>query len=295
MSKNVPKKKSGGQNAPISMESNFQKEAFKQAVLKAKDYIFEGDIIQAVLAQRLKFEITQDPFTIYRALRIINPSPYMYFLNFKNIQIVGASPEVLVRLENGRIESRPIAGTRPRGKDDKEDGELEKELLADQKELAEHIMLVDLGRNDLGRVSKVGTVVVNEKFLIERYSHVMHIVSNVRGILKEGKDCYDVLKATFPAGTLSGAPKIRAMEIIEELEPTRRGVYGGAVGYIGFDGNMDTAIAIRTLVIKGKNAYLGVGAGIVADSNPEREFEETLNKGKALLKAIDLGERRLEL
>ncbi|MFQ5672344.1 MAG: anthranilate synthase component I [Nitrospinales bacterium] len=276
-------------------ESNFAKEDFKQAVLKIKKYIVEGDVIQTVLAQRLKFEVTRDPFTIYRALRTINPSPYMYYLNFGDIRVVGSSPEVLVRQEGARVENRPIAGTRPRGLSEEEDLALERDLLSDEKELAEHIMLVDLGRNDLGRVAEVSSVEVNEKFVVERYSHVMHIVSNVRCLLKKGYDCFDVLKAAFPAGTLSGAPKIRAMEIIDELEPTRRGLYGGAVGYISFTGNMDTAIAIRTLVIKGQTAYLGVGAGIVADSDPEREFEETMNKGKALLKAIALAERGLVL
>jgi anthranilate synthase component 1 len=217
----------------------------------------------------------------------------MYYLKFGDLKIVGSSPEILVRLEDEKIEVRPIAGTRKRGKSEEEDRSLEKELLSDEKELAEHIMLVDLGRNDLGRVAKISSVVVNEKFTIERYSHVMHIVSNVEGKLKKGLDSYDVLAATFPAGTLSGAPKVRAMEIIEELEPTRRGLYGGAVGYISFNGNMDTAIAIRTLLVKGDTAYLGVGAGIVADSIPENEFEETMSKGRALLKAIELSEKGL--
>ncbi len=286
----------GGQALDFSrVESNFQEEAFKKAVLQIKRYILEGDAFQVVLSQRLKFKITQDPFTIYRALRMINPSPYMYFLKFGDLRVVGSSPEVLVRLEGEQIEVRPIAGTRKRGKNQEEDRELEEDLLRDNKELAEHIMLVDLGRNDLGRVAEVGTVEVNEKFTIERYSHVMHIVSNVRGMLKPGLDCYDVLKAVFPAGTVSGAPKIRAMEIIDELESTRRGLYAGAVGYIGFSGNMDTAIAIRTLLIKDDVAYLGVGAGIVADSTPDKEYEETLNKGRALLKAIDMAERGLLL
>jgi anthranilate synthase component 1 len=275
------------------IESNFAKEHFKEAVLKAKRYIHEGDAIQVVLAQRLKFDLQQDPFTIYRALRTINPSPYMYYLNFGNIQVVGSSPEVLVRLEGDDVEVRPIAGTRKRGKNEAEDQYLEKDLLQDEKELAEHIMLVDLGRNDLGRVAQINSVEVNEKFTIERYSHVMHIVSNVRGKLKEGLDCFDVLKAAFPAGTVSGAPKIRAMEIIDELEPTRRGIYAGAVGYISFSGNMDTAIAIRTLVVKDQVGYLGVGAGIVADSIPENEFEETMSKGRAMLKAIGLAGRGL--
>jgi len=276
-----------------SIESNFEKEHFINAVQKIKNYILEGDVIQVVLAQRLKFNISKDPFTIYRALRSINPSPYMYYLKFGDLKIVGSSPEILVRLEGEKIEVRPIAGTRKRGKSEKEDQALENDLLDDEKELAEHIMLVDLGRNDVGRVAKTNSVSVNEKFTIERYSHVMHIVSNVQGELKKGLDAYDVLAATFPAGTLSGAPKVRAMEIIEELEPTRRGLYGGAVGYISFNGNMDTAIAIRTLLIKNNTAYLGVGAGIVADSIPENEFEETMNKGKALLKAIELAEKGL--
>ena len=215
----------------------------------------------------------------------------MYFLKFGDIEVVGSSPEILVRLEDEKVEVRPIAGTRKRGKNEEEDVALEKDLLQDEKELAEHIMLVDLGRNDLGRVAKISSVEVNESFTVERYSHVMHIVSNVRGILKEGFDCFDVLEATFPAGTVSGAPKIRAMEIIEEMEPNRRGLYAGAVGYIGFSGNMDTAIAIRTLVVKEQIAYLGVGAGIVADSVPESEFEETMNKGRALLKAVELAEK----
>ena len=275
------------------IESNFEKDDFMDAVRKIKDYILEGDAIQVVLAQRLKFKISKDPFLIYRALRTINPSPYMYFLKFGDLRVVGSSPEILVRLEDDKIEVRPIAGTRKRGKSEGEDRALEKDLLSDEKELAEHIMLVDLGRNDVGRVAKTSSVVVNEKFTIERYSHVMHIVSNVQGRLRDGLDSYDVLAATFPAGTLSGAPKIRAMEIIEELEPTRRGLYGGAVGYISFSGNMDTAIAIRTLLIKDDTAYLGVGAGIVADSVPENEFEETMSKGRALLKAIELAEKGL--
>ncbi|MBT5471851.1 MAG: anthranilate synthase component I, partial [Nitrospina sp.] len=257
----------------LTFESNFEKEKFKEAVDKVKQYILEGDAIQVVLSQRLSFQIKKNAFDIYRALRTVNPSPYMYFLKFGDVQVVGSSPEILVRLEEEKIEVRPIAGTRKRGKNEEEDLALEKDLLQDEKELAEHIMLVDLGRNDLGRVAKISSVEVNESFTVERYSHVMHIVSNVRGILKEGLDCFDVLEATFPAGTVSGAPKIRAMEIIEEMEPNRRGLYAGSVGYIGFSGNMDTAIAIRTLVVKDQTAYLGVGAGIVADSVPESEYE----------------------
>ena len=290
---NLPGKDLGNLENTTNIESNFKKEHFLEAVQKIKNYIHEGDAIQVVLAQRLKFKISKDPFTIYRALRSINPSPYMYYLKFGDLKIVGSSPEILVRLEDEKIEVRPIAGTRKRGQSEKEDQALAKDLLSDEKELAEHIMLVDLGRNDVGRVAKTSSVVVNEKFTIERYSHVMHIVSNVQGKIREKYDSYDVLAATFPAGTLSGAPKIRAMEIIEELEPTRRGLYGGAVGYISFNGNMDTAIAIRTLLIKNDIAYLGVGAGIVADSVPEKEFEETMNKGRALLKAIELAEKGL--
>jgi anthranilate synthase component I len=279
-----------GDGSALSFESNMKEEDHKQAVTRIKEYILEGDAIQVVFAQRLKFSITRDPFDIYRALRTINPSPYMYYLKFGELQVVGSSPEVLVRLEDEKVEVRPIAGTRKRGKNEQEDQELEKDLLSDEKELAEHIMLVDLGRNDVGRVAEINSVEVNERFTIERYSHVMHIVSNVRGKLKTGLDCFDVLEAAFPAGTLSGAPKIRAMEIIDELEPTRRGLYGGAVGYISFNGNMDTAIAIRTLLIKDNTAYLGVGGGIVADSVPKTEFEETMNKGRALLKAIEAAE-----
>jgi len=279
------------ETAALGINSNFEKEKFKEAVNNVKQYILEGDAIQVVLSQRLDFAIKNKAFDIYRALRTINPSPYMYFLKFGDIEVVGSSPEILVRLEDENVEVRPIAGTRKRGINEEEDLSLEKDLLTDEKELAEHIMLVDLGRNDLGRVAKVSTVEVNESFTVERYSHVMHIVSNVRGILRNGLDCFDVLEATFPAGTVSGAPKIRAMEIIEEMEPNRRGLYAGAVGYIGFSGNMDTAIAIRTLVVKDQTAYLGVGAGIVADSVPESEYEETMNKGRALLKAIELAEK----
>ncbi len=280
-----------GSASPLSFDSNMKEEEHKQAVTRIKQYIQEGDAIQVVFSQRLKFSINRDPFDIYRALRTINPSPYMYYLKFGELQVVGSSPEVLVRLEDDKVEVRPIAGTRKRGRNEEEDLELEQDLLSDEKELAEHIMLVDLGRNDIGKVAEINTVEVDERFTIERYSHVMHIVSNVKGTLKKGLDCFDVLEAAFPAGTLSGAPKIRAMEIIDELEPTRRGLYGGAVGYISFNGNMDTAIAIRTLLIKGKTAYLGVGGGIVADSVPQSEFEETMNKGRALLKAIELAEK----
>ncbi len=262
--------------------------AFEAAVRKARENVHAGEVIQVVLAQRLSAAVAADPFDVYRALRTVNPSPYMFFLQFGGLKLVGSSPEVLVRLEGDRVEVRPIAGTRPRGAGEEEDRALERDLLSDEKERAEHIMLVDLGRNDAGRVSRRGTVEVNELMVIERYSHVMHIVSNVRGKLAEGRDAYDVLRACFPAGTVSGAPKVRAMELIEELEPVRRGPYAGAVGYFSFSGNMDTCIAIRTLVMKDGRAYLGIGAGIVADSVPEREFEETMSKGRALIRAVEL-------
>ncbi len=278
----------------IQIKSNFTKEAFKESVKKAKEYIRAGDIIQVVLSQRLETEITVNPFDIYRALRTINPSPYMYYLKCKDLRLIGSSPEILVRLEEGMVEVRPIAGTRPRGRTEKEDKALEEELLADPKERAEHIMLVDLGRNDVGRVAEFGTVKVNELMVIERYSHVMHIVSDVTGKLKRDRDSFDVLRASFPAGTVTGAPKIRAMEIIDELEPVRRGPYAGAVGYFSFSGNLDTCITIRTIIIKGNQAYIQAGAGIVADSIPEREYRETLNKAKALIKAIEKAERGLE-
>jgi anthranilate synthase component 1 len=246
-----------------------------------------------VLSQRLTIPFRAAPLDLYRALRTLNPSPYMYFMDLKDFHIVGSSPEILVRLEDGVVTVRPIAGTRPRGGSELEDQEYEKDLLADPKERAEHIMLVDLGRNDIGRVSQVGSVRVTEKMLIERYSHVMHIVSNVIGDLKAGMDAVDVLRATFPAGTVSGAPKIRAMEIIEQLEPTRRGIYSGAVGYIGWNGNMDTAIAIRTAVIKNETLYIQAGAGIVADSIPVREWEETLNKARAIFRAVTMASEGL--
>jgi len=277
----------------INFSSNFTIEEFKKAVMKSKEYIESGDIIQTVLAQRLETEIEIDPFDIYRALRTINPSPYMYYLKFGDLKIVGSSPEVMVRKEDRKVELRPIAGTRPRGKTEEEDKRLMEELLGDPKERAEHVMLVDLGRNDLGRVSRIGTVNVNEFMVIEKYSHVMHIVSNVRGELEEGKDSFEVIRACFPAGTVSGAPKIRAMEIIEELEPTKRGPYAGAIGYFGFSGNMETCITIRTAFVIGKTLYLGVGAGIVADSKPENEYKETMNKAKAMIKAVEMASQGL--
>ncbi len=268
--------------------SNFTKKNFLSAVEKTKKYIKEGDIIQAVLSQRFETSLEVGPFDIYRALRVVNPSPYMFFLRFADTTLVGSSPEILVRVEGTEVNVKPIAGTRKRGRDDEEDIELEKELLADPKERAEHIMLVDLGRNDIGRVCRPGTVRVDELMAIEKYSHVMHIVSNVVGELSKGLGPFDALKSCFPAGTLTGAPKVRAMEIIEELEPCKRGVYGGCVGYFGYSGNMDMCIAIRTMVIKDARVYIQAGAGIVADSIPEKEFEETENKAKGMLKAVHM-------
>ncbi|MXW47563.1 MAG: anthranilate synthase component I, partial [Gammaproteobacteria bacterium] len=253
-------------------------------------YILAGDVFQVVLSQRLSAHYKGDPIDLYRALRTLNPSPYMYFLDFGTYCIVGASPEILVRSEDGVITVRPLAGTRPRGETEEEDQRLEVELLADEKERAEHIMLVDLGRNDIGRVSKLGTVRVNDIMQIERYSHVMHIVSNVTGELLEGKDAIDVLRATLPAGTVSGAPKIRAMEIIDELEPHERGIYSGAVGYIGWNGNLDTAIAIRTAVLIGDQVYVQAGAGLVADSVPNTEWQESMAKARAILRAVAIAE-----
>ncbi len=270
----------------VKTKSNYSPAEFKKMVEKAKVYIKKGDIIQVVPSQRFTAEIKTDPFNVYRLLRIINPSPYLFFLNFKDTQLVGSSPEVMVRLEEKTATLRPIAGTRPRGKTQLEDQSLEKELLADKKEIAEHIMLVDLARNDLGRVCENKSIKVEDFMTIERYSHVMHIVSNVSGKLKNNLDCFDLFKASFPAGTVSGAPKIRAMEIIDEIEKVRRTFYAGAVGYMDFAGNMDTGIAIRTILIQDKKAYLQVGAGIVADSIPQKEYQETLNKAQGLLQAI---------
>lgn len=278
----------------VGFVSNFEKAGFEEAVEKAKEYVRSGDIIQVVLSQRFSGDLTVDPFDIYRVLRTINPSPYLFFLRMGDTIVTGASPEVMVRKEGSRVELRPIAGTRHRGCDQEEDARLAEELLGDPKERAEHVMLVDLGRNDLGRVCRTGTVDVTELMVIERYSHVMHIVSNVRGELKEGMDAFDLVKATFPAGTLSGAPKIRAMEIIDDLEPVRRGIYGGAVGYVSFSGNMDLAIAIRTLVVKDGKVHLQAGAGIVADSDPAAECQETANKAMAVLKAIEIAEKGLD-
>ncbi len=278
----------------VAFTSNISRETFEAAVERAKEYVRGGDIIQVVLSQRFSGELTVDPLDIYRVLRTLNPSPYMFFLRLDDTLVVGASPEVMVRREGERVELRPIAGTRPRGATPELDSALAEELLADPKERAEHVMLVDLGRNDLGRVCKTGTVKVSELMVVERYSHVMHIVSNVQGELAPGKDAFDVVRATFPAGTLSGAPKVRAMEIIDELEPLRREIYGGAVGYFSFSGNMDMAIAIRTLVIKDNKVHLQAGAGIVADSDPAAEYQETVNKAMAVVKAIETVERGLD-
>ena len=272
----------------LNITSNLSKEEFENTVAKAKEHIVAGDIIQVVLSQRFQTQADIDPMNIYRSLRIINPSPYMFYLKFDDLTVVGSSPEVMVRVEDNRIALRPIAGTRPRGKSPEEDQEFEKDLLQDPKEIAEHIMLVDLGRNDVGRVAKTATVNVNELMVIEKYSHVMHIVSNVQGVLDDDKDNFDVLKACFPAGTVSGAPKVRAMEIIEDLEPARRGPYAGAVGYFSFSANMDFCITIRTVIIKDRTIYIQVGAGIVADSEPDKEWSETVNKAKAMMKALEM-------
>ncbi len=273
---------------PAQAASEFGEAAFKQAVEKAKRYIFDGDIMQVVLSQRMSQPFAASPLSLYRALRSLNPSPYMFYYDMGDFQVVGSSPEILVRLEEETVTVRPIAGTRPRGKTREEDEALAADLLADPKELAEHLMLMDLGRNDAGRVAQTGSVKVTENMAIERYSHVMHIVSNVEGKLKDGLNAMDVLRATFPAGTVSGAPKVRAMEIIDELEPTKRGIYAGAVGYLGFNGDMDLAIAIRTAVVKDGTLYVQAGAGIVADSVADSEWTETQNKARAVLRAAEL-------
>jgi anthranilate synthase component 1 len=269
-------------------KSEFGEAAFKNAVVKAKQYIFDGDIMQVVLSQRMAQPFPASPLSLYRALRSVNPSPYMFYYDMGDHHVVGASPEILVRLEGDAVTVRPIAGTRPRGKTPQQDAELAQELLADPKELAEHLMLIDLGRNDIGRVAQNGTVQLTEKMIIERYSHVMHIVSNVEATLKPGFNAMDVLKATFPAGTVSGAAKVRAMEIIAELEPSKRGIYAGAVGYLGFNGDMDLAIALRTAVVKDNMLYAQAGAGIVADSVPDSEWVETQNKARAVLRAAEM-------
>ncbi|MCF7988170.1 MAG: anthranilate synthase component I [Methylovulum sp.] len=274
--------------------SGFTQAGYEAAVRKAKDYITDGDIMQVVLSQRMSIPYRASPLNCYRALRCLNPSPYMFYLHLDDFHIVGSSPEILVRLEDNTVTVRPIAGTRRRGITPEQDLALEQELLSDPKELAEHLMLIDLGRNDTGRVAEIGTVQLTDKMIVERYSHVMHIVSNVTGALQKGKNAFDVLTATFPAGTVSGAPKIRAMEIIDELEPVKRGIYSGAVGYLAWSGNLDTAIAIRTAVIKDGLLHIQAGAGIVYDSVPTSEWDETMNKGRAIFRAVAMAEAGLE-
>jgi anthranilate synthase component 1 len=274
-----------------SVRSNLKKEMFERAVERAKEYITQGDIFQVVLSQRFQVDLAAHPFQVYRALRVVNPSPYMVFLKMGDQSIITASPEMLVRATGRRLEYRPIAGTRKRGDTDTEDLLLGEELRADEKEVAEHVMLVDLGRNDLGRVADYGSVDVTDLMVVERYSHVMHLVSGIKARLREGMDRFDALAACFPAGTVTGAPKVRAMEIIDELEPTRRGVYAGAVMYLDYSGNLDSCIAIRTIVAKEGRAYIQAGAGIVADSVPESEYFETVNKARAMLQAIEMAEK----
>jgi len=278
---------------PLEVAANVTREEYMEGVLQAQEYIRQGDVFQVVLSQRLQTSVRSRPLDIYRILRTVNPSPYMFYLSFGDLKIIGSSPEMLVRVEDGIAEMRPIAGTRPRGSTPEEDRRLAEELLADEKERAEHVMLVDLGRNDLGRVCRYGTVCVPEMMRVERYSHVMHLVSDVQGEVAEGKDAFDVLAAVFPAGTLTGAPKVRAMEIIDEMEPTRRGVYGGAVGYFSWSGSSDNCIAIRTMVMKGEKVYIQAGAGIVADSDPDREYAESLNKARALVRSLEMAEEGL--
>jgi len=275
---------------PKKVTSNFSEADFHKAVYRAKEYITAGDIFQVVLSQRFEADFQGDPFNVYRALRYLNPSPYMFFLKRGDLSVAGSSPEMLVRVQGDTLEYRPIAGTRRRGRTAQEEEKLEQELLNDEKERAEHLMLVDLGRNDLGRVSEYGSVKVRDFMLVEKYSHVMHLVSALRGRLRSDLDRFDALKACFPAGTVTGAPKVRAMEIIEELEPARRGIYAGAIGYLDYSGNLDTCIAIRTVVFVGGKAYLQAGAGIVADSDPELENKECRNKAEALFRALEMGE-----
>ncbi len=281
-----------GGDVAIAYESNFDQPTFESAVRKCVEYIRAGDIFQVVFSQRLKLSIQSDPFEIYRTLRIVNPSPFMFFLRTPETTLVGSSPEIMVRVMDGKVTVRPLAGTRPRGATEAEDRRLGEELLADEKERAEHVMLVDLGRNDVGRVAKYRSVEISDVMVIERYSHVMHITSNVTGELRDDCDAFDALRAALPAGTVSGAPKVRAMQIIDEIEPHRRGPYAGAVGYIDYGGNMDTCIALRTMVVQDGVAYVQAGAGIVADSDPATEYQETLNKARGLLKAIEITERR---
>ncbi|MEX1032847.1 MAG: anthranilate synthase component I [Cellvibrionaceae bacterium] len=283
-----PMKLAPDESAEGNFRSHYGRERYEAAVETIKDYALAGDIMQVVPSQRLSISFTADPINLYRALRCLNPSPYMYFLNLGDHHVVGSSPEILARLENGEVTVRPIAGTRRRGRTAEEDLAMERELVEDPKEIAEHLMLIDLGRNDVGRVAEIGSVQLTEKMVVERYSHVMHITSNVTGRLRKGMDAMDVLRATLPAGTLSGAPKIRAMEIIDQLETEKRGVYGGAVGYLSWNGNMDTAIAIRTAVIKDQILYAQAGGGVVADSIPALEWKETMNKARALFRAVDM-------
>jgi anthranilate synthase component I len=282
-----------GREARISCRSNFSRPDFEAAVEKCREYVKAGDIFQVVLSQRLQSETKARPLDIYRALRVVNPSPFMFFLKMGSLHLIGSSPEIMVRVEGDLVTTRPLAGTRKRGETEEEDRKLAEELAADPKERAEHIMLVDLGRNDVGRVSRFGTVQYTDLLSIERYSHVMHLSSTVTGRLQPGKTAFDALRSCLPAGTLSGAPKIRAMQIIDELEPHRRGPYGGAVGYVDFSGNMDTCIALRTMVLKGQTAYVQAGAGIVMDSIPAEEWKETMNKAQALLRALEMAETQL--
>ncbi|GJL53857.1 MAG: anthranilate synthase component I [Nitrospirales bacterium] len=294
LKKRAPRSKPQGRQAPLRFQSNMSREHFEKMVIRTKEYIQAGDIVQGVISQRWQTTIKSNPLEIYRALRVLNPSPYMFYVRIAGVELVGSSPEVLVRCEDEHVVVRPIAGTRRRGTTKEHDQALANELLADAKELAEHIMLVDLGRNDVGRIAQAGSIVVDPFKTVERYSHVMHIVSQVTGKLSPSYSAYDVMKACFPAGTVSGAPKIRAMQIIEELEPTRRGPYAGAVGYFGFSGNMDTCINIRTVVIKDQQAYIQAGAGIVADSDPASEYEETCNKAGAMMRGIEMAEQGLD-
>ncbi|MGA8013534.1 MAG: anthranilate synthase component I [Candidatus Acidiferrales bacterium] len=287
----LPKQAEAPPAKPLRVRSNMTKARFTGAVRKAKSYIRAGDAFQIVVSQRFEARTSAEPFEIYRALRVVNPSPYLYFLKLDDVSVVGSSPEMLVKVQGRDATYRPLAGTQPRGRDEKEDRELEAKLLADPKERAEHVMLVDLGRNDLGRVCEYGSVKPERLMFVERYSHVMHIASSLRGRLRDDVDCFDALMACFPAGTLSGAPKVRAMEIIDELEPTRRGIYAGAILYLDFSGNLDSCIGLRTLVAKNGRAYVQAGAGIVADSVPEREYEESGNKARAVLKALEIAHR----
>jgi anthranilate synthase component 1 len=293
LTRGVPAKwrKAASQNGKLKVDAGTRPADYRKAVEKAKEYIAAGDIFQVVLSQRLEFTPCVQPFNIYRALRTVNPSPYMYYLRMDDTHVLGSSPEMLVRVTDRKLEYRPIAGTHPRGQNAEEDHRFERAMLADEKERAEHVMLVDLGRNDLGRVSEYGSVKVRDLMYVERYSHVMHIVSALEGKLKPEHDALDAFAACFPAGTLSGAPKVRAMQIIEELEPTRRGIYGGSVLYADYAGNLDSCIAIRTMLMKGKKAYVQAGAGIVADSDPEREFQECRNKAQAVLRAVEMARR----